>query len=81
MRIDKQIILLKSTNNIDLLQAVLKLTSEDEKILLLANKKSDFLKDSLEKLRKQMVEFDSLYSHIRCMFLKNSWDELDKKYG
>jgi hypothetical protein len=71
-----QMTLIKSTNNTALLHAVLKQADKDKKIILFANKTSSFLKDSLEKLRLNLVEFDSLYAHMRCMFLKNSWDEL-----
>jgi hypothetical protein len=76
-----QITLLKSTNSTSLLHAVLKQAGKNNKIILFANKKSSFLKDSLEKLRANLIEFDSLYADIRCMFLKDSWDELNKQHN
>jgi hypothetical protein len=72
------ITLIKSTNNTALLHAVLKQVDKNKKTILFANNKSSFLKDSLEKLRRNLVEFDSLYINMRCMFLKENWDQLNK---
>ncbi len=81
MKIQNQIILLKATDNTDAIKAVLNFQKEDEKILLLANQNTSFLKESLEKLQDNMHRFEEIYTHVRCMFLKQRLSILDKLHG
>jgi len=75
----KQFISLKSEDNNCLIEAAMKLYYED--MIFLSHKESSFVKNSFIKLKEYMEDFSSIYQQMRFMFLKESWSDLNDKYG
>jgi hypothetical protein len=77
----KQVILLKSVNNTHLVKSALNLHQSDDEILFLSNTKQSSFSEIFKDLSENTRDFDELYPRISCMFLKKSWNSLDKLYG
>jgi hypothetical protein len=79
----KQFISLKSEDNNCLIEAAMKLHREDswEDMIFLSHKESSFVKNSFINLKEHMEDFSAIYPQMRFMFLKESWSELNEKYG
>jgi len=82
-RTQKQFISLKSEDNNCLIEVAMKMHHEDsfEDMIFLSHKESSFVKNSLLNIKENMPNFSEIYEHMRFMFLKESWCDLNDKYG
>lgn len=80
---DKQLILLKSEDNSCLIESAMMIHHQSFKdnMLFLSHKETSFVSDSIMYLKEDMKEFSSIYSQMRFMFLKQTWNVLDEMYG
>ena len=82
--IDKSnVFVVDSDENICILSHVLQLEHNyfSNKMLFISSKESSSIKGNLQYLRDKLDLFDDVYSRLKFLFLKESWNDLNEKYG
>ncbi len=82
--IDKStVFVVESDENICILSHVLQLQNNylENKMLFISSRDSSSIKGNLQYLRDKLEQFDDIYSRLKFLFLKESWKNLNEKYG
>ncbi len=82
--IDKSnVFVVDSDENICILSHVLQLQHKhfENKMLFISSKESSSIKGNFQYLKDKLNNFDDIYSRLKFLFLKESWQNLNERYG